>query len=117
MDFCPISICNEIYKILSKLLVRRLKTVFLNCIGQEQSAFIEGRQIIDNAIIAFECFKAIKKKKGKDNWCALKFDISKAFDSLEWGHIITIMRELGFSDQWCNIIQKCLSSSPFFNNA
>jgi hypothetical protein len=58
-DFCPVSLCNIIYKVISKCLVNRLTPILDDIIFPEQSAFVLGCLITDNAIIAFECIHAI----------------------------------------------------------
>lgn len=79
-DFRPISLCNVLYKIISKTLANRLHPSLNKCILFEQSAFMEGHSILDNAFIASETIPRMKcKSRGKVGEVALKIDISKAF--------------------------------------
>lgn len=84
-DFGPISLCNAIYKIVSKCLVNCLRPHLDELISPNQSAFIPGRLISDNTIIAFECIHYIDTLRGNDSpYCAYKLDLSKAYDRADW---------------------------------
>ncbi|KAL3504645.1 hypothetical protein ACH5RR_034486 [Cinchona calisaya] len=113
-QFRPIALCNTLYKIISKLLVNSLKP-FLNLrIPENQSAFLPGRQILDNVIIAHECMHFLKKKKKrKTGFLALKLDIAKAYDRIEWSFLAAIMNKMGFNSTWINWIMTCVSSVSF----
>ncbi|KAL5580322.1 hypothetical protein UlMin_012764 [Ulmus minor] len=113
-DYRPISLCNVIYKIISKMLTNKLRLVMNSIISEEQSAFIPGRLISDNAIIGFECLHAIKRKRSKKKgYLALKLDMAKAFDKVEWSFVQRIMTKLGFSDVWIRKIMACVTSVSY----
>jgi hypothetical protein len=83
-DFRSISLCNVIYKVASKCLVSRLRTLLHDLIAPMQSAFVSGHLIIDNAFIAFKCLHAIEQGNNRcRNFGALKLDLTKAYDCME----------------------------------
>jgi hypothetical protein len=113
-DFRPISLCNVIYKVISKVLVNRLRPFLDDLISETQSAFVPGRMITDNAIIAFECFHKIQhSKNSRDNHYAYKLDLAKAYDRVDWGFLEGALQKLGFNQKWTSWVMKCVTSVKF----
>nr|GEU52210.1 reverse transcriptase [Tanacetum cinerariifolium] len=72
---------------------------------------IHGRQIQDSIVVANEALHYIRNKKcGKQNVIALKVDINKAFDRVEWDFLLAVLQKMGFGDLWCNWISACLTT-------
>ncbi|PRQ20703.1 putative RNA-directed DNA polymerase [Rosa chinensis] len=84
-DLHPITLCNVIYKLCSKVIANRLKVILPQIISPFQSAFIPGRLITDNTLAANKLAHFIHNKRAGEEFMALKLDLSKAYDRLEWG--------------------------------
>lgn len=96
-EFRPLSLYNTTYKIISKTIANRLRQVLGRAIDPAQSAFIKGRLITDNILISFECQHWLRKrKKGKVGFAAMKIDMSKAYDRVEWNYLEEVMAKMGF---------------------
>jgi hypothetical protein len=110
-QYRPISLCNVIYKIISKMLAQRLKVILPEVISPMQSAFVPGRLITDNVLLAYKSIYAIKNKRvGLSGACAVKLDMHKAYDRVEWIFLENMMRRLGFEERWISLMMACVSS-------
>jgi hypothetical protein len=77
-DYRPITCCNVIYKLITKIISRRLRPMLSEIIGEEKFGFLHNKQIHDVVAIAQEVLHSVKKINLKD--AILKLDLSKAYD-------------------------------------
>uniref|UniRef100_A0A1D1YFE7 Retrovirus-related Pol polyprotein LINE-1 n=1 Tax=Anthurium amnicola TaxID=1678845 RepID=A0A1D1YFE7_9ARAE len=111
-NFRPISLCNFVYKVISKLLANRLKKVLDKIISPHQMAFIEGRKIQDSILLANDLVKNIHSKS-RGNVSALKADLRKAFDSVHRPFIYFMMQKMGFPLEFIDRIRACLEVARY----
>ncbi|KAL2235484.1 UNVERIFIED_CONTAM: Retrovirus-related Pol polyprotein from type-1 retrotransposable element R2 [Sesamum indicum] len=86
-DFWPIACCNVCYKIIAKLIVQRLSVIMDKLISPCQAAFVPERSIGDNIMLAQELFMGYNQTRLPPR-CALKVDIRKAYDTVDWDFLI-----------------------------
>ena len=113
-DFRPISLTNVLYKLIAKVLANHLKKFLPQLISETQSAFMSSHLISDNILIAHETLHFMKsKRKGKVGLMALKLDMSKAYDRVEWTSLENIMATMGFNQRWISLISMCIRSVSY----
>ena len=111
-QFRPISLCNNSFKILSKCLANRLKSIIPGIITEEQSAFFHGRQIQDNLVIAHEVFHRLKAKDSLAEF-GFKIDMNKAYDKVEWSFLHETLIRMGLSPGWIRMVMQCVTTVSF----
>ena len=100
---------------MSKVLANRLKKILPKVISEVQSAFVLGMLITDNVLVAFETMHTIdQRRKGKGGLMAIKLDMSKAYDRVEWPYLEVIMQRMGFKDKWVSLIMMCVTTVSYF---
>ncbi|CAA7036129.1 unnamed protein product [Microthlaspi erraticum] len=108
-QFRPISLCNVLFKIITKTMVGRMKRVMTKLIGPAQSSFIPGRLSTDNVVIVQEAVHSMRRKKGKKGWMLLKLDLEKAYDQIRWDFLEGTIRAAGLSEKWVKWIMQCVA--------
>ncbi|KAK3193246.1 hypothetical protein Dsin_024556 [Dipteronia sinensis] len=111
-DFRPISCCNTLYKITAKIIANRIKPCLPDIISPSQSAFVAGRCIGDNILLVQE----LMMNYHKDASCtrlALKVDLMKAFDMVDWGFLLETLAAFHFPPKVIMWIKACLTTPKF----
>lgn len=107
-DFIPISLCNMLYKIVAKIIANRIKSFLPLIISQNQSVFVHGKFITKNLIITYKTLHSmITKWKGNNRFMALKLDMRKAYDRVEWDFLKVVMLKMGFNSKLVSLIMAC----------
>lgn len=114
-DFRPISLCNAVYKVISKILSRKLQLIMHEIISNSQSAFIKGRLLAENVLLATELVQGFNRK-GISPRGMLKVDLKKAFDCVRWDFIQQVLRAANFPSIFINWISQCLTTTSLSIN-
>ncbi|GJU26932.1 RNA-directed DNA polymerase, eukaryota, reverse transcriptase zinc-binding domain protein, partial [Tanacetum coccineum] len=114
-EFRLIACCNVLYKCISKIITNRLKGVLGRLVHESQSAFIVGRQITDNILLVQEFFKGYNRKHNVKK-VAFKIDLQKAYDTISWNFLNTVLIQFGFPKKMVDWIIVCVSTNKFSIN-
>ncbi|GKC52243.1 RNA-directed DNA polymerase, eukaryota, reverse transcriptase zinc-binding domain protein [Tanacetum coccineum] len=111
-DFKPIACCNVLYKCISKILTNRIKSALKKLVQNNQSAFIPGRLIQDNIFLSQEILRGYGRKNGPKR-CAIKIYLQKAYDTISWSFLETILYRFGFHSRMVGWIMQCVQTAGF----
>ena len=82
-----------------------MRPILEKIINLTQSAFLPKRSIHNNILLTHEIMNKFKNVKGKKAWVALKLDMEKAYDRIEWDFLFNTLRILGFHSKWVGLMK------------
>ncbi|XP_062093919.1 uncharacterized protein LOC133799949 [Humulus lupulus] len=112
VDYRPIACCSTLYKCISKLLYSRLAKVLPILVQSNQGAFVKGKSIAHNIMI----FQDLIENYGRSTTsprCAIKIDISKAYDTVDWWFIEDLLTALCFLERFIKWLMTCLKNTSY----
>ena len=108
-DYRPISLIHSVAKLFTKILALRLAPTMQEIISKSQSAFIRGRSIHDNFLFVRNLARRFQWNKNPA--LLIKLDISKAFDSVRWDYLLSLLQHMGFPSRWRDWIAAAFTSA------
>ncbi|KAL0295479.1 UNVERIFIED_CONTAM: putative ribonuclease H protein [Sesamum radiatum] len=111
-DFRPIACCNVIYKVISKIMVKRMQLVLDKLIDNTQNAFVPGRCISSNVLLAQELLSGYNQKKLPPR-CTIKVDLQKAYDMVDWEYLLAVLRLFKFPAKFISWVEQCITTASF----
>ncbi|XP_021991414.1 uncharacterized protein LOC110888182 [Helianthus annuus] len=112
IDYRPISCCNVLFKCISKIITDRIKGSLEGLVSINQSAFVPGRKISDNILLTQELMHNYHLNRGPAR-CAFKIDIQKAYDTVNWSFLETILKRFGFHCKMVKWIMTCVTTVSY----
>lgn len=110
-NYHPINLCNMVYKPIPKIIVARLRSLLGKIVSPVQSTFVPGRKGVDNTIIVQETIHTISRKRGKVWYMAIKVDLEKAYDKLEWGFIHDTLLKVNLHKDLVKLLMSFISTT------
>lgn len=113
-EYRLIALCNVNYKTIFKLISKRLQPLLKAIISETQSASVPKRAISDNVVITHEVLHYLKSSKAEKYYSmAIKTDMSKAYEKLEWEFIRMVLEKMNFHPTLITWIMQCITSVSY----
>src|SRR6266508_2480314 len=106
-QYRPICLLNVSFKIFTKVATNRVNRVADKVISPTQTAFLQGRNILESVVILHETIHELHRKKLSG--VILKIDFEKAYDKVKWHFLLQTLQMKGFSPKWCSWVKSFIS--------
>ncbi|XP_074297375.1 uncharacterized protein LOC141628090 [Silene latifolia] len=113
--FRPISCCNVIYKLISKILCTRLALILPDIISQNQGAFVKGRSILENILICQDLVRLYSRGMASPR-CMFKLDLQKPYETIEWPFVAQMLEALNFPIRFRTMVMTCITTTSYSLN-
>eukprot|EP00253_Pinus_taeda_P007884 PITA_07884 len=107
----PIDLCNVVYKMISMGVVDRLKPLLPSLVAEEQSGYVEGRQILNNIIKSHEVVHTLTNKRHMG--MIMQLDIAEVYDKVNWIYIKKVLTSFGFDHNSVRWVMALVTTSSF----
>lgn len=115
-EYMPISCCNILYKIITKVLANMLQHLMPQLVNESQSAFIKGRLMKHNVLLTHGLIKGYNQHQVSSSRCMMKIDLQKAYDTINWSFLHDVLHLYGFSPWFIQRTMVCATSVGFSFN-
>uniref|UniRef100_A0A803Q6F0 Reverse transcriptase domain-containing protein n=1 Tax=Cannabis sativa TaxID=3483 RepID=A0A803Q6F0_CANSA len=112
-QFRPISLCNVVYKVISKIIVNRIRLILPRLICPTQTAFVLSQNIQDNNVLVQEIIHSFKLERGKEDFFAIKIDLVKVYDKLSCQFIDHVLQSFKALTKICDWVLQYFSTTSF----
>ncbi|XP_026428320.1 uncharacterized protein LOC113324214 [Papaver somniferum] len=109
-QFRPIGLSNFSFKVFTKILSTRMSGLMSKLVSSQQAAYIKGRNIHEQVMLASELVNEMRHKRRGGN-VGMELDISQAYDSVNWSFLFQVLKKYGFSESWCACLHVLFSSA------
>nr|AAC78274.1 putative reverse transcriptase [Arabidopsis thaliana] len=110
--FRPVACCTTIYKVITRLISKRLNLFIDQAVQSNQVGFIKGRLLCENVLLASELVDNFQAEGDTSRGC-LQVDLTKAYDNVNWEFLINILKALNLPPIFINWIWVCISTPSY----
>lgn len=106
------SCCSTVYKVIARLLKKRLQLFVPDVVQHNQVGFIKGRFLCENVLLASEMVTGFHKRGPTTRGC-LQVDLMKAYDNVNWSFMLNTLTAFGLQEFFINLIKECITTTSF----